>query len=167
MTHTIIMPDLGQTTAEGKILRWLKKPGEKVSKGEHLLEVETDKVTIDVESYASGYLREVLAAEGEIVSALAPIAVVTDAAEETYESSASNPSAPAVGSGQAFAAAPSFAPAPCAPTPTPTGSVAVAPAARVRAKELGVDLSLVRGTGPGGLITRKDVEAWHTERARG
>ena len=65
MIHTIVMPDLGQTTAEGKILRWLKHPGEKVSKGDHLLEVETDKVTMEVESYRNGYLRQVLARKGK------------------------------------------------------------------------------------------------------
>ena len=87
MIHTIVMPDLGQTTAEGKILRWLKSPGEKVSKGDHLLEVETDKVTMEVESYLSGYLRQVLAAEGQMVSAMAPIALVTDTLEEPLETS--------------------------------------------------------------------------------
>ncbi len=82
MKHTIVMPDVGQTTSEAKILRWLKSPGEKITKGDHLLEVETDKVTMEVESYVSGYLRQVLAAEGETISALSPIAILTDAAEE-------------------------------------------------------------------------------------
>src|SRR5208282_4511951 len=82
MMHTIVMPDLGQTTAEGKILKWLKNPGEKVSQGDHLLEVETDKVIMEVESYLSGYLRQLLAAEGQMVSALTPIAIVTDTLEE-------------------------------------------------------------------------------------
>ena len=85
MVHTIIMPDLGQTTAEGKILRWLKNPGEKVLKGDHLLEVETDKVTIEVESFVSGYLRRVLAVEGQMASALAPIALVADTLDEPLQ----------------------------------------------------------------------------------
>src|SRR3990170_2979229 len=78
MTHTIIMPDLGQTTSEGKILKWLKKPGDKVSRGEFLLEVETDKVTMAVEAYVSGYLRAILVEEGQMASAMSPIAIVTE-----------------------------------------------------------------------------------------
>src|SRR5580700_11105904 len=84
MTHNIIMPDLGQTVAEGKILRWLKKPGEPVARGEALLEVETDKVTMEVESYRSGYLRAILVGEGEMASAMSPVAVLTDRADEVF-----------------------------------------------------------------------------------
>jgi len=150
MIHTIVMPDLGQTTAEGKILRWLKSLGEKVSKGDHLLEVETDKVTMEVESYASGYLRQLLATEGQMVSAMTPIALVTDTLEEPLEPSEQKVSA-------STPAAEPVAEAPRAAAPSPAG-LSVAPAARALAKELGIDLALVRGTGPGGLITRKDVE---------
>src|SRR5579859_5235232 len=82
MTHSIIMPDLGQTVAEGKILRWLKQPGDPVARGEALLEVETDKVTMEVESYRSGYLRAILVGEGEMASAMSPVAVLTDRADE-------------------------------------------------------------------------------------
>ncbi|MGA2985703.1 MAG: dihydrolipoamide acetyltransferase family protein [Terriglobia bacterium] len=157
MMHTIVMPDLGQTTAEGKILKWLKNPGERVSKGDHLLEVETDKVTMEVESYLSGYLRQVLAAEGQMVSAMAPIALVSDTREEPLE----RPEQRAPGS---MAAAEPVAAAPRTIAPSPSG-LAVAPAARTLAKELGIDLALVPGTGPGGLITRKDVEGFAPARA--
>ena len=85
MVHTITMPDLGQTVSEGKVLRWLKKPGAKVSRGEPLLEVETDKVTMEVESYVSGYLRATLIEEGQMGSALSPIAIVTDDSDEPFE----------------------------------------------------------------------------------
>jgi TPP-dependent pyruvate/acetoin dehydrogenase alpha subunit len=84
MVHRIIMPDLGQTVAEGKIVRWLKKPGDRIAKGEPLFEVETDKVTMEVEAYKSGYLRELLVGEGEMANAQAPIALLTDEAEESY-----------------------------------------------------------------------------------
>ena len=150
MMHTIVMPDLGQTTAEGKILRWLKKPGEKVSQGDHLLEVETDKVTMEVESYLSGYLRRVLATEGQMVSAMAPIAVMTDTLEEPLAPSQQN--APA----SMPAAEPAAAP-PRAATSSPAGLLAT-PTAKALAKEWGIDLASVRGTGPDGLITRKDME---------
>jgi pyruvate dehydrogenase E2 component (dihydrolipoamide acetyltransferase) len=157
MMHTIVMPDLGQTTAEGKILRWLKNPGERVSKGDHLLEIETDKVTMDVESYLSGYLRQVLAAEGEMVSAMAPIALVTDTLEEPLERSEQKVTA-SIPAAEPVAAAP--------PTAAPIrAGLSVAPAAKARAKELGIDLALVPGTGPNGLITGKDVEGFPRERA--
>jgi len=150
MIHTIVMPDLGQTTAEGEILRWLKSPGEKISKGDHLLEVETDKVTMEVESYLSGYLRQMLAAEGQMVSALTPIAVVTDTLDEPLEPlKVETPAAMPTAEPAAVA---SRATAPSLP------GLSVAPAAKALAKELGIDLASVSGTGPGGLITRKDVE---------
>src|SRR5439155_252393 len=85
MIHNVIMPDLGQTAAEGKIVRWLKKPGDSVSMGEPLLEVETDKVTMEVESYKGGYLRAILVAEGEVARALSPIAILTDRPDEACE----------------------------------------------------------------------------------
>lgn len=150
MMHTILMPDCGQTTNEGKILRLLKKPGEKISRGEYLLEVETDKVSMEVESYLTGYLRQVLVSEGQIVSAMAPIALVTDTLEEPLESWEQKVTAPTPLPEPA-------AVAPRAETPSPAG-LSAAPAARALAKEWGIDLASVRGTGPGGLITRKDVE---------
>ena len=88
MIHNVIMPDLGQTAAEGKIVRWLKKPGDSVSMGEPLLEVETDKVTMEVESYKGGYLRAILVAEGEVATALSLIAILTDRPDEACENDA-------------------------------------------------------------------------------
>jgi pyruvate dehydrogenase E2 component (dihydrolipoamide acetyltransferase) len=152
MTHTVIMPDLGQTTSEGKILRWLKSPGDKVTKGEALLEVETDKATVEVEAFATGYLRAVMAQEGEMAAALAPIAILTDSPDEPFERPGAKASAAAVPT----AAAP---PAPAGSAPAPKGG-AVAPAARALAKELGLDVSKVPGTGAGGLVTRADVERY-------
>ncbi len=84
MVHKIIMPDLGQTTAEGRILKWLKKPGDRVARGEALFEVETDKVTMEVEASTPGYLRECLVAEGELASSGSSLAILTDDAQEMY-----------------------------------------------------------------------------------
>jgi pyruvate dehydrogenase E2 component (dihydrolipoamide acetyltransferase) len=150
MTHTIIMPDLGQTTSEGKILKWLKRPGDKVSRGEHLLEVETDKVTMEVEAYTSGYLREILASEGQMASAMSPIAIVTDTPEEHYERPGEEAPAP-TSRVETSTAAPRVA------SPV-THDLIAAPAAKSLAKELGIDLKAIPGKGPGGWITRKDVE---------
>jgi pyruvate dehydrogenase E2 component (dihydrolipoamide acetyltransferase) len=149
MQHNIILPDLGQTTSEAKIVQWLKKLGDHISRGEPLLAVETDKVDVEVEAFESGYIRELLVSEGSIVSALAPVAILTDTPDEDYYASdqGKEPSAKVEG-----------ASLPAARTaPKPHGSNA-APAARALAKELGVDLNHVMGTGPKGLVTRADVQ---------
>ena len=150
MKHTIILPDLGQTTSEAKIVRWLKKPGDKVSTGEPLVEVETDKATLEVESYVGGYLREKLVEEEEVATAMAPIAILTDEPDEAYEELDASPSI------VREARQPSVVPS-SSEKAAPTAIQAL-PAARSLAKELGVDLRLVVGTGPKGLITKRDVE---------
>jgi len=157
MTHTIVMPDYGQTTNAGKILKLLKHPGEKISRGDHLLEVETDKVSVEVESYVSGYLRQVVVQEGQIVSAMAPIALVTDTLEEPVEPLEVKTSA-AMPAAQPASVVPRAAAQRATAAPASLPGLAAAPAAKALAKELGIDLILVPGTGPGGLITRKDVE---------
>ena len=151
MRHTIILPDLGQTTSEAKILKWHKKPGDLVSAGEPLVEVETDKATMDVEAYVGGYLRATLVEEGQMATAKDPIAVLTDTAGEDFEKSTDVVQKPL----------------PKESTPvkgektSPVkggGAMAAVPAARTLAKELGVNLNQVQGTGPNGLITVKDVQ---------
>jgi pyruvate dehydrogenase E2 component (dihydrolipoamide acetyltransferase) len=154
MQHNIILPDLGQTTSEAKIVQWLKKPGDYISRGEPLVAVETDKVDMEVEAFESGYLRELLAEEGSVASALAPVAILTDMPEEDYDRPGERKTEPAAPLAQALAQAVAQALAP--PTNPPRGSAA--PAARALARELGVDLTLVVGTGPRGLITRADVQ---------
>jgi len=157
MVHTITMPDLGQTVSEGKILKWLKKPGDKVSRGESLLEVETDKVTMEVESYVSGYLRATLIEVGQMGSALSPIAIVTEGPDEPFER-------PAEGTGGRPSTVGASASTPSKATPTSRKFLA-APAAASAARELGVDLGAVSGTGPEGLITRRDVERFAAARS--
>src|SRR3989449_5695174 len=131
MTHSVIMPDLGQTVSEGKVLRWLKKPGDTVKKGEPLFEVETDKVTVEVEAYRDGTLREILAGEGQVASAMTAVAILTDDAREPYERPAPLPPS-------AVPASP-LASAPPAASSAPREIVA-SPAARSLARELGVQL---------------------------
>lgn len=149
MQHNLILPDLGQTTSEAKIVQWLKKPGDRVSRGEPIVAVETDKVDMEVEAYESGYIRELLVPEGSITSALAPVAILTDTPEESYHP---------VGQEQAKAAAAEAVRQAAAPVANKPGVVNAVPAARALAKELGMDLALVEGTGPKGLITRADVQ---------
>jgi pyruvate dehydrogenase E2 component (dihydrolipoamide acetyltransferase) len=174
MKHEIIMPDLGQTAAEGKIVRWLKRPGEKVAQGDPILEVETDKVTMEVESYKAGYLRALLVNEGEMASAMAPIAILTDEPEEAYDSATpagmepaaetDMPLAPASASEQLISGSrtSSLPPLEAARHPAAT------PAARRRARKLGMAWRSLRGSGPDGLIIRRDIEnAWQKQQAFG
>ncbi len=174
MKHHIIMPDLGQTAAEGKIVRWLKRPGEQIVKGELILEVETDKVTMEVESYKAGYLRKLLVSEGEMASAMAPIAILTDEAKEPYDGATptgqkagpkSNNDLPATSASEQPA---SGAPASVLSPPEMSDHPAATPAARNRARELGIDWRQLTGTGPDNLIARRDVEnAWQKKQATG
>ena len=138
MVHTITMPDLGQTVSEGKILKWLKKPGDKVPRGEFLLEVETDKVTMEVESYVTGYLRAILIEPGQMGSASSPIAIVTDGPDEPFE----RPLASAGSRDSSAEAADS--------TPSRASSISqkvlAVPAAISAARESAVDLAAGPGT---------------------
>jgi pyruvate dehydrogenase E2 component (dihydrolipoamide acetyltransferase) len=145
MYHLIVLPDLGQTTSEAKVLKWLKRTGEPVKRGEPLLEVETDKVDMEVEAFVDGYLRELMAGEGDIASALRPVAVITDTPDEAYELPVEEAVVPVV-------------PAPPAEEQRERVQAAAVPAARALARELGIDLTSLTGTGADGLITRKDVE---------
>jgi len=151
MKHVIIMPDLGQTTSEAKIVSWLKKPGDKLAMGEPLLEVETDKATMDVEAYVGGFLRKQLANEGDMVSASNPVAILTDTFDEEFDEDVKAKSKSAAPVAVTERAQPIT-------SASASGSIAAVPAARMLAKQLGVELSAVRGTGPQGLITKADVE---------
>ena len=85
MTTKVIMPLLGETMEEGKIIKWWKKIGERVERGETLLEVESDKATLEAESFFSGYLRKIIHQENETVSVGEVIALVTDTLDEPLE----------------------------------------------------------------------------------
>ncbi len=164
MKHRIIMPDLGQTAAEGKIMRWLKKPGDQIAQGDPLLEVETDKVTMEVESYKAGYLRALLVNEGEMASAMTPIAILTDEPEEAYDGATPAEMKPAAESDAPLAQASaseqlaSGSRTSSLPPPEAAQHPAATPAARNRARESGIDWRRLTGSGPDGLITRRDVE---------
>jgi pyruvate dehydrogenase E2 component (dihydrolipoamide acetyltransferase) len=155
MRHIIILPDLGQTTSEARVLQLLKRAGEPVSRGEPIVAVSTDKVDMEVESFENGYLREWLVKEGAVATALSALAILTDTPEEPYELPADT--APE-------AEAP---PVPAAIVPERRNAqVIAAPAARALAKELGLDLKTLKGTGAGGLITKADVQRFTEQRGK-
>jgi pyruvate/2-oxoglutarate dehydrogenase complex dihydrolipoamide acyltransferase (E2) component len=144
------MPPLGQTSDELRLLGWHKAEGEAVDEGELLLEIETDKATLDVEASVSGTLLRIDCREGETVTAGAILGWLGEPGEQIVE-----PQPPT------HEDEPVVAPPQPAHPLQPRGHdrVLATPAARMLARDLGVDLSLVTGTGPDGRIERRDIEA--------
>src|SRR5437879_3374867 len=182
----VVMPKLSEAMESGKIIKWLKKEGDRIQGGDILAEVETDKADVEMEAFGGGVLRKILAPAGETVPVGVLIGVIAEPGDDVAALIASAPApAPARAGAPALAVA-----APSTPAPTPTGSprppavapvpmrpspVTSAPAAgvaaqpsggRVKASPLakkiaaqtGVDLRLLQGSGPGGRIVRRDVE---------
>ena len=173
-TTDIFMPALSSTMTEGKIVEWLKQPGDKVARGESVLVVESDKADMDVESFQDGYLAAVLMPAGSTAPVGETIGLIVETEAEIAEAKAKAPSAPAVAAAPAQAPpapAPSPAPTASAPTPAPTpvapapvsavvndGRIVASPRAKKLATQMGVDLATVRGSGPHGRIQAEDVE---------
>ena len=180
------MPALSSTMTEGKIVEWLKNPGDKVGRGESVLVVESDKADMDVESFNEGYLAAVLMPAGSTAPVGETIGLIVETEAEIAEAQAKAPSgggsapaatAPAASAPAATVPAPT-APAPTAPAPTapaaaqpapvaPPAPVAVpasngrliaSPRAKKLASQMGVDLAGIRGSGPNGRIQAEDVE---------
>ncbi len=158
----VIMPKTGAEMEEGKIVSWKKHQGDAIKAGEVLLEIETDKATMDVEAPAAGVVLRTLFHEGENVTATHMIAVIGAGSESAAEidafvtgTSASGP-APAAA---APAAAAKAAPATSAPGETKSGDqkIKASPLAKKLAQEKGIDLANVQGTGPDGRIEKDDV----------
>ncbi|MBU6423182.1 MAG: E3 binding domain-containing protein, partial [Chloroflexi bacterium] len=154
----VILPKLGLTMDEGKIVAWRKREGDAVAAGEILFEVETDKATMEVEAPAAGVVRKIFLTEGATAPVTTLIAVIADSATEPLGDVASEPVAPGANASSLTRApsAPSSAPS---PAPADGERVRSSPAARKRAQELGVDIEKVKGTGPGGRVTLEDVDA--------
>ncbi|HTU00377.1 MAG TPA: dihydrolipoamide acetyltransferase family protein [Candidatus Sulfotelmatobacter sp.] len=156
------MPRLSQDMSQGRIVAWLKKEGEAVKEGEPLLSIETDKAEVEVPAPRSGILRRVLLAPGQDAEVGMPLAIVGDADEpiEALLSSAARAVKPPVARPRAETVpAASAVPAPAAGTGAPRRQP-VSPAARRVARELGVELSQVSGTGPDGLVMEQDVRTY-------
>ena len=177
------MPALSSTMTEGKIVEWLKQPGDKVERGESVLVVESDKADMDVESFNEGYLAAVLMPAGGTAPVGETIGLIVETEAEIAEVAAKAPAAPAVAPvpaaapapaapvtpppAPATATAPATAPAPAtavaapvvAPASTASGRVVASPRAKKLASQLGVDLGALRGSGPHGRIQAEDVMA--------
>ncbi|QQC20064.1 2-oxoglutarate dehydrogenase, E2 component, dihydrolipoamide succinyltransferase [Actinomyces naeslundii] len=167
----VTMPALGESVTEGTVSSWLKAVGDTVEANEPLLEVATDKVDTEVPSPASGVLLEIRVPEDETVEVGTVLAIIGDpsAAPATAPAPAATPQAPAPAAepvpapapAASSAPAPAATAAPAAAAPVSSGATGsyVTPIVRKLAKDKGVDLSTVTGTGVGGRIRKQDVEA--------
>ncbi len=180
MASRVVMPKLTDTMEEGVVLKWKRAEGDKVSAGDVLAEIETDKAVMDLEAFASGVLRKLLVKEGETVPSGALIAVIGDPDEDIGDAMSETASAATPETGGA-----KVTPKPAAAVETksvaakepPTkkdatkaepvketeigerGEIKVSPRAKALARERGIDLSTVKASGPGGRIVEQDVLA--------
>jgi pyruvate dehydrogenase E2 component (dihydrolipoamide acetyltransferase) len=173
MAQVIGMPKLGFDMAEGTLVRWVVNEGEKVAKGAVLAEIETDKATVEVESEYSGTLLRQLVSQGTVVPINEPIAVIGEAGEVIDIDALLGK--PADGVKTATPGQPTevvgVQPASIASTPTHTsnassgmpGGVNASPLARSMAAQMGIDLHVIKGTGPSGRITKKDIESYQVK----
>jgi len=184
-THEIFMPALSSTMTEGKIVEWLKQPGDRVERGESVLVVESDKADMDVESFNEGFLAAVLMPAGGTAPVGETIGLIVESEDEIAAVRAAAPAPTAAAPAPAAApvsAPPTAAPAPLAPAPAPAappvsvpavpapvaaaasapatadGRIVATPRARKLASQLGVALTGLRGSGPNGRIQAEDVE---------
>jgi pyruvate dehydrogenase E2 component (dihydrolipoamide acetyltransferase) len=166
----VVMPQMGADMTEGTLLRWLKHEGDPVERGEIIAEIETDKANVEIEAFGGGTFRKVLAEEGDIVRVGEVIAVIGDASDDIsrYAGGARPTAAQTAAPAAAAAAAVPVAPpspaeaakiATTAPAPSGgNGRLRASPLARRLARERGIDLATVRGTGPDGRILKSDLE---------
>ena len=156
----VTMPKLSDTMLEGTLVKWCKKAGDHVEVGDILAEVETDKATMEMESFDEGKLTELYVEEGGIIKVGDKIALIL-ADGETADAAPAAKSAPAAEKPKAAAPAAKapVAPAPRATAPVTAGRTKASPLARKIAATRGVNLSAIAGTGPAGRIVKRDVES--------
>src|SRR5213083_2532474 len=161
MATDVVMPQMGESIAEGTVVRWIKKPGEKVERDEPLLEISTDKVDAEIPSPASGTLSEVLVNEGQTVAVNSVVARIAGEGQAVQAAAVPKPAAPA--------------PAPPHPVPLPASGERVqgegqkvtslderrrtksSPLVRKIAAENNVDIAQIQGTGVSGRVTKNDI----------
>ncbi|HHP7246259.1 MAG TPA: dihydrolipoamide acetyltransferase family protein [Elainellaceae cyanobacterium] len=178
MIHEVFMPALSSTMTEGKIVSWVKSPGDKVEKGETVVVVESDKADMDVEAFYEGYLATIIVPADQVAPVGAPIALIAETEAEIEDAQAQADSQPSEASAPDTASEPDVT----SPEPQPSpaaistaqadgahdssggssaknGRIIASPRARKLAKEFNVDLGTLKGSGPHGRIVADDVEA--------
>jgi pyruvate dehydrogenase E2 component (dihydrolipoamide acetyltransferase) len=193
----VVMPKLSEAMETGKLLRWLKQEGDRISGGDIIAEIETDKADIELEAFGSGVLRKLLATPGTAVPVGGLIAVIAEPNEDISAVVGGAAPPPAAKAAPAAAPAPTVAAAPASvsasapapgpapvavapavrpspdggtgsePTVLPPGRLRVSPLARKLAQRASIDLARVTGTGPGGRIIQRDIEAFVAARPVG
>ena len=173
----VVMPQMGESIVEGTLTKWLKKPGEHVERDEPLFEISTDKVDTEIPAPASGVLQEVLVEEGKTVAISTVVGRISEggngasapapAAAKQAPPPAPPAPAPTPRAAQPTAPAPPPPPAPRAPEPQPVAYAEaestngpLSPLVRKMAREYGIDLHQVKGTGMGGRVTKQDLESY-------
>ncbi|MBU2494945.1 MAG: 2-oxo acid dehydrogenase subunit E2 [Candidatus Omnitrophica bacterium] len=174
MIREIIMPKLGETMEEGYLSKWFKEEGQKVDKGEPVFEVMSDKTNFEVESIHSGFLRKILVpASDKAIPVTSVVGYLADSMEEPLPATPTPPPTPPTSEesrGSIHRARGSDESDPYINLPLegggkvgvearPSGQIIASPLAKKRAREMGVDLSSIKGTGPNGRITEEDVLA--------
>src|SRR6266852_8395423 len=186
MAVDIVMPQMGESIFEGTITKWLKKPGDKVERDEPLFEISTDKVDAEIPSPSAGVLKEIKVGEGKTVPIQTVVGVIDAAGDAAAAAKAAapapapaakaaEPARPAAPAARPQIVPPAQAPRPAAPAPAPAAASGPGPAAPSRpvgerihssplvrrmAKEHGIDLATIPGTGAGGRISKQDIEAY-------
>src|SRR5215831_11350040 len=179
MATQVVMPKLSPTMEEGQLARWLKKEGDKVSMGEPLAEIDTDKATMEMQALSNGVLRKILIKEGESAPLGQPIAIIGEADEDIAEllkttgsprpakAESAPPQMPESDAAPAVEAKPGETEAPAPATaggdgrhasPAPAGRVFISPIAARMASDAGIDFKSIQGSGPGGRIVKRDIE---------
>jgi pyruvate dehydrogenase E2 component (dihydrolipoamide acetyltransferase) len=190
MATQVVMPKLSPTMEEGQLARWLKKEGDKVSMGEPLAEIDTDKATMEMQALSNGVLRKILINEGESAPLGQPIAIIGEPDEDisallTAGNGKAPTAAPSEAAGKAAEAAPAgqapenadseTAPKTSAPAkatevalqPRGDGRQLISPIAARMAADSGINLKSLQGSGPGGRIVKRDVEAAMAQKPAG
>ncbi|MDE3179797.1 MAG: 2-oxo acid dehydrogenase subunit E2 [Acidobacteriota bacterium] len=157
MAEKVVMPQMGESVAEGTVVRWLKKPGDRVERDEPLLEISTDKVDAEIPSPASGILTKILVRENQTVEVNTVIAEIEsgngrESRTMPDSSAAPVPPLPAVQT--------TMPPSPLQKSPAGEKKIRSSPLVRKMAQEHGIDLSLVPGTGLGGRVSKQDILAY-------
>ncbi|WP_423743526.1 2-oxo acid dehydrogenase subunit E2 (plasmid) [Haladaptatus sp. SPP-AMP-3] len=159
MVREFKLPDVGEGVAEGELVSWQVEEGDTVTEDQAVAEVETDKAIVEIPSPVNGTVRELLAEEGEVVPVGNVLLTFNVEGEESEPEEEATESAEASTDSQEAAVEESSASADAEETETPEGRVFAAPSARRLARELGVDIASVEGTGPSGRVSEHDVRA--------
>ena len=164
MVFEFHLPDIGEGVAEGEVVKWLVKEGAEVEENQPLVEIMTDKVNVEIPSPKKGTVLRLKAKEGEVVKVGQTLLVIGEKGEQTVTTTSTPLAAEAPMSAPAKAQV--VTSAPLTSVPKRSQEILATPATRKLARDLGVDLSLLQGTGPGGRITDEDVQRFKNSAVR-